>query len=104
MLNEATDGRRKRALEIAPTPRFANEGNTWSVPSQSLNGRYTVTKAGDDLRCSCPDYEMRGQTCKHGFAVEFVIRREDQRGRRHSARSWKTLRPTCRRRSRSAVV
>ena len=28
------------------------------------------------LRCSCPDFELRGQTCKHGYAVEFVIRRE----------------------------
>jgi transposase len=76
MLNEATDGRRQRGLEIAATARIARKGNTWSVPSQSLNGRYTVTKAGDELRCSCPDYELRGQTCKHGFAVEFVIRRE----------------------------
>jgi hypothetical protein len=25
------------------------------VPSQSLNGRYNVTKAGDELRCSCPE-------------------------------------------------
>ena len=76
MLNEATDGRRQRGLEIAATARIARKGNTWSVPSQSLNARYTVTKAGDELRCSCPDYELRGRTCKHGFAVEFVIRRE----------------------------
>jgi transposase len=76
MLNEAVDGRRQRGLEIAATARIARKGNTWSVPSQSLNGRYTVTKTGDELRCSCPDYELRGKTCKHGFAVEFVIRRE----------------------------
>jgi transposase len=77
MLNEATNVRRQRGLEIAATARIAKDGrNKWTVPSQSLNGRYTVTKAGDELRCSCPDYELRGQTCKHGFAVEFVIRRE----------------------------
>src|SRR5215208_7435684 len=76
MLNEATDARRQRGLEIAATANIVRKGNAWSVPSQSLNGRYTVLKAGDELRCSCPDYELRGQTCKHGFAVEFVIRRE----------------------------
>jgi len=76
MLNEATDGRRQRGLEIAATSRIARKGNSWSVPSQSLNGRYTVVKAGDELRCTCPDYELRGMTCKHGFAVEFVLRRE----------------------------
>ena len=76
MLNEAVDGRRQRGLEIAATARIVRKGKTWTVPSQSLNGCYTVTKAGDELRCSCPDYELRGKTCKHGFAVEFVIRRE----------------------------
>src|SRR5436190_18749457 len=67
---------RQRGLEIAATANIVRKGDVWSVPSQSLNGRYSVTKAGDELRCSCPDYELRGQTCKHGFAVEFVIRRE----------------------------
>jgi len=38
--------------------------------------KYSVVKAGDELRCSCPDYEARGQACKHAYAVEFVIRRE----------------------------
>lgn len=68
--------RQQRGLEIAATARIERKGNAWSVPSQTMNGRYTVVKAGDELRCSCPDYELRGQTCKHGFAVEFVMRRE----------------------------
>jgi transposase len=76
MMNEAINGRRERGLAIAATARIAHKGNTWTVPSQSLNGRYTVIKSGDELRCSCPDYELRGQICKHGYAVEFVIRRE----------------------------
>src|SRR5436190_3249802 len=67
---------RQRGLEIAATANIVRKGDVWSVPSQSLNGRYSVTKAGDELRCTCPDYELRGQTCKHGFAVEFVLRRE----------------------------
>jgi hypothetical protein len=72
----ASDVRRQRGLEIAATARIERKGKAWSVPSQTMNGRYTVIKAGDELRCSCPDYELRGQTCKHGFAVEFVMRRE----------------------------
>jgi hypothetical protein len=30
----------------------------------------------DGFRCTCPDFELREQTCKHGYAVEFVLRRE----------------------------
>jgi transposase len=76
MVTENTDGRQQRGLVIAATAKIVRKGNSWTVPSQSLSGRYTVVKAGDELRCSCPDYELRGQTCKHGYAVEFVIRRE----------------------------
>jgi transposase len=76
MLNEAIDGRKQRGLVIAATARIVRKGNTWTVPSQTLSGKYTVSHVGDELRCSCPDYELRGQTCKHGYAVEFVIRRE----------------------------
>ena len=77
MLNEATDGRRQRGLEIAATTAIARKGEgEWLVPSQSMNGKYRVLKGADGFQCNCPDYELRGQTCKHGFAVEFVLRRE----------------------------
>jgi transposase len=76
MLNEGFDARRQRGLEIAATAKIARKGAAWLVPSQSRGGRYAVVKDGDDFRCECPDYELRGQTCKHGYAVEFVIRRE----------------------------
>jgi hypothetical protein len=55
MLNDSHDGRRQRGLEIAATAKIARKGNSWLVPSQSLNGKYTVVKAGGELRCSCPD-------------------------------------------------
>jgi transposase len=77
MLNEATDARRQRGLEIAATTSIARKGEgEWIVPSQSMNGKYRVIKGAEGFQCSCPDYELRGQTCKHGFAVEFVLRRE----------------------------
>jgi transposase len=77
MFNEVTNGRRQRGLEIAATTAIARKGEgEWLVPSQTLNGRYRVMKGPDGFQCNCPDYELRGQTCKHGFAVEFVLRRE----------------------------
>src|SRR6478672_9539549 len=77
MLMEATDGRRQRGLEIAATTVITPNGEgEWLVPSQTLNGKYSVRKGPNGFECSCPDFELRGQTCNHGFAVEFVLRRE----------------------------
>jgi hypothetical protein len=72
---DPTDSRRQRGLAIAALTRVENRGGgTWSVPSQTGNGRYFVNP--DESRCSCPDFERRGQPCKHVFAVRFVIERE----------------------------
>ena len=78
MLNEATDGRRQRGLEIAATQVINRQRTgTFMVPSQSEIGRnYRVVQEADGFKCACPDCELRGETCKHGFAVEFMLRRE----------------------------
>ena len=76
MLSEATDGRRQRGLEIAATTAIVRKGDEWLVPSQTLRRKYRVIKGLDGFSCTCPDFELRRQTCKHGFAVEFVLRRE----------------------------
>src|SRR5690348_14880105 len=82
MVNEVIDGRRQRGLEIAATQiiteNFGKDwnGRGWNVPSQSGPGSYRVVRQNNEFRCACPDYELRGQTCKHGFAVEFYLRRE----------------------------
>ena len=79
MLNDATDERRQRGLLLAATARIVRKGMaTFSVPSQSERTvRYTVVQeSNEQFVCSCPDYELRGQTCKHGHAVEFYLRRE----------------------------
>ncbi|HVE70828.1 MAG TPA: transposase [Thermoanaerobaculia bacterium] len=70
--------RQQKGLEIAATLRIQakNEGS-WVVPSQAtLVKKYTVTRDGEAFRCTCPDYESRNATCKHGYAVEFFLRRE----------------------------
>jgi transposase len=78
MLNEATDGRRQRGLVIAATAVIGqNNAGDYMVPSQSESGRkYRVVKEAEGFSCACPDYELTGSTCKHGFAVEFMLRRE----------------------------
>src|SRR5262249_24122106 len=47
-------------------------------PSQTGNGSYRVNlnPAPFVPMCDCPDYEKRGQKCKHVYAVEYVLQRE----------------------------
>ena len=79
MLNEVLDGRKQRGMALAATARIIRKGmTTFSVPSQTANAtRYIVVQeTAEQFVCTCPDYELRGQTCKHGYAVEFYLRRE----------------------------
>lgn len=69
------DARQQRGLEIAATMSLEKQADgTWSVPSQSLNGRYSVNPKAKD--CTCRDFELRQQPCKHIFAVDFALKRE----------------------------
>jgi len=71
------DERRQKGLEIAATVNLTQKPDgTWAVPSQSLKGRYAVSMTPDGPRCSCPDFELRGTICKHGWAVQFTLFRE----------------------------
>jgi transposase len=70
------EAREQRGLEIAARARIERKGKAWIVPSQSLNGTYRVTMGESGPSCTCPDFELRGLTCKHGYAVEIVIQRE----------------------------
>lgn len=68
--------REQRGLELADAAKISRNGKGWIVPSQAGTGRYNVTLAGDSPRCTCPDHEIRGQKCKHIFAVEHTMKRE----------------------------
>ena len=68
--------REQRGLRIAATCKLTKKGQVWLVPSQSGHGRYTVSPDPEMPHCTCPDHETRGLKCKHIFAVEFVIKRE----------------------------
>lgn len=69
--------RELKALEIAAKSKLTRKGKSWLVPSQSVRGaQYTVKPDPIEPLCSCPDFESRRQRCKHIFAVEYTIERE----------------------------
>ena len=68
--------REQRGMVIAATCKIARKGDQWLVPSQSSKDKYAVSLDGIP-RCNCPDHETRGVKCKHIFAVEFAIKREE---------------------------
>lgn len=69
--------RERKALEIAAKSKLTRRGKTWLVPSQSVRGaQYTVKLDPQEPECSCPDFECRKKRCKHIFAVEYTIERE----------------------------
>src|SRR5438046_278939 len=69
--------REQRGLEIAALTKLTKKGGVWLVPSQSGKGRYTVVPHASEPHCDCPDHETRGCKCKHIYAVEFALRREE---------------------------
>ncbi len=76
-IKEGVEARKHRGLEIAAICRIdKRDDGTWAVPSQSGKGRYHV-QIGEQPHCNCPDHETRGCKCKHIYAVEYAIKRED---------------------------
>lgn len=68
--------REQRGLAIAAVCNIVQKGAVWIVPSQSGNGKYTVSPDEQSPYCSCPDHETRGVNCKHIYAVRMVMKRE----------------------------
>ena len=72
-------GRQQRGIAIAALVPISKDKIGYRVPSQSSKGSYIVTlngKGGKD-GCSCPDYEERQKPCKHLYAVQYIIQREE---------------------------
>jgi transposase len=62
-----------KGRDIADKFKIARTNGLWLVPSQSGKGSYKVS--AEKQTCSCPDYDIRREKCKHIFAVEVVIQR-----------------------------
>lgn len=71
-----SNGRQLRGLELAATKVIKKFGTVWMVPSQTTLRKYRVMRGTNGFRCTCPDYELRGETCKHGYALEYFLQRE----------------------------
>jgi len=70
------DARKLKGEQIAKTVQIQKKGlDKWIVPSQTGSGAYTVNRQGEGFKCSCPDFQNRGQACKHIYAVEIKVLR-----------------------------
>jgi transposase len=68
-----------KGLEIAAKTKLTRKGksNLWLVPSQSnKQEKYTVALDTEKPSCTCRDHEFTSDRCKHIFAVEYTIQRE----------------------------
>ncbi len=68
------DLRELKTLEIAARSRIVFEGGAWLVPSQTSGGKYRVTL--DPISCTCEDFGLRAQPCKHVIAARLVCERD----------------------------
>lgn len=66
------DARQERGLQLAQRGHITKHADGWKVLSQSGNGSYLVHLEGSPS-CTCPDFELRQQPCKHIHAVECLI-------------------------------
>lgn len=67
--------REEKAIEIAAKFRIV-ESSGRLVPSQGTSKKYAVQIVGNTGDCTCPDYELRREPCKHMLAVRYVIQRD----------------------------
>ena len=71
--------RKLKGIQIAKTQQIRKTERGYIVPSQSGHGTYLVTENRlftNVKECSCPDYELRKQPCKHIFAVQYLVTKE----------------------------
>src|SRR2546421_8317716 len=74
------DMRELKALELAARAKIvANDDGTWTVPSQSAGGTYKVVVWPGAESCTCEDFQLRQQPCKHVIAARLVEEREGKK-------------------------
>jgi transposase len=65
------DARRERARELADRGRVVKKDDHWLVFSLTSPEKYRVTLY--PVSCTCPDFELRQEACKHVLAVRTDI-------------------------------
>ena len=76
-IDDGDAGRQQRGMAIAALTPVVKNKLGYKVPSQSGSGSYVVNLDGEPF-CTCPDFEKHQQPCKHIYAVEFIIQREER--------------------------
>ena len=77
--DDGSSKRKLRGMAIAAQVKVEKNRLGYKVPSQSGSGSYIVNLEGEPF-CTCPDFELRQEPCKHIYAVELVIQREEEYG------------------------
>lgn len=76
MVQQVVSEREIKALQIAAKHKLTQKGNVWLVPSQTGHGEYEVRPDPQAPKCTCPDHEFTQARCKHIYAVEYTLQRE----------------------------
>ena len=77
-ITQGIELRRQRGLEIAAVAKITRGHAYYRGPSQSDSRKYAVYYTPDSQTCDCRDHELRGCKCKHFYAVEFFLKREQK--------------------------
>ena len=91
--DDGEPGRQQRGLAIAALVPIQEHKLGYKVPSQSGRGQYIVSIDADERFCTCPDYALRQQDCKHLIAVQLTARRESAANGIYPAKAVATARP-----------
>jgi transposase len=67
------DVRKQKAEQIVKQNAITKTDKGWSVMSQSGNGSYVVKQEREGFTCSCPDFQLRQQPCKHAMAISMMV-------------------------------
>ena len=75
---DGDEGRQQRGMAIAAMIPIKKNRLGYQVPSLSGNGSYIINLEGGEPYCTCPDFALRQQPCKHVVTVELSILREER--------------------------
>lgn len=77
MLNEALSARQQRGMVLAASAKIKRRSGMFEVPSATNSGAsYIVAMVAGAFHCTCPDFELRNEPCKHAYAVQYSLKFE----------------------------
>jgi hypothetical protein len=72
------EARKYNGKEIAERFKISMKDGVWRVPSsKSPRKFYEVIVDPTNVSCTCPDHAETRQSCKHIYAVEYILRGGD---------------------------